>query len=143
MILFCFQRLFTENGGEFLDGHKVKEITPGPIIRVTTDQGVFTARRLIITAGAWAPAIMATLGVHLPFKFEVSLYMHSITVTHCSLFQTMRAEVLYWRAEHPEHYSPDVFPTFGMYDATHHPFYGLPIFEYPGLVKVRLCHVHV
>ncbi len=51
-----------------MDGHKVREITPGHVIRVSTDQGVFTARRLVITAGAWAPAIMATLGVHLPFE---------------------------------------------------------------------------
>ncbi|XP_064395322.1 peroxisomal sarcosine oxidase-like isoform X1 [Halichondria panicea] len=114
------QRLFIENGGEFLDGHKVKEITPGPIIRVTTDQGVFTARRLIITAGAWAPAIMATLGVHLPFK-------------------VCRTEVLYWKAEEPKDFSWENFPAFICYTDSEDPYYhvyGLPIYEYPGLVKI-------
>lgn len=45
--------------------------------------------------------------------------------------------MFYWKADHPEQYSTEVFPVFGMYDTTHHPFYGTPIYEYPGLVKVR------
>lgn len=53
---------------------RVKEIAPGPIVRVTTNNGDFTTRRLVVTAGPWAPTIMAQLGVKLPFKFSVSAY---------------------------------------------------------------------
>ncbi|XP_064399922.1 peroxisomal sarcosine oxidase-like isoform X2 [Halichondria panicea] len=113
------QRLFTEGGGELLDGHRVKEIAPGPIVRVTTNNGDFTTRRLVVTAGPWAPTIMAQLGVKLPFKFSIR-----------------RAEVFYWRVEHPELYSADTFPSVILYDDTHHPFYAMPICEYPGLVKI-------
>ena len=62
------QRLFVEFGGKLLDHCQVTEIVPGDTVTVTTDRGLFTAKKLVITAGAWAPAILAKLGVQLPFK---------------------------------------------------------------------------
>ena len=55
--------------------------------------------------------------------------------------QILRAEVLYWKVDSPEDYSPKNFPVLmARYtEGGHlHLFYGLPIHEYPGLVKVSI-----
>ena len=49
------------------------DITPGNTVTVTTSKGLFTTKKLVITAGPWAPVIMAKLGIKLPFKFDVSI----------------------------------------------------------------------
>ena len=54
--------------------------------------------------------------------------------------QVRRSESLYWKVDHPEHYSHKVFPTFAFYDDRYNAFYGLPIYEYPGLVKVGVAY---
>ena len=55
-------------------------------------------------------------------------------------FQVLRIEVHYWMVDKPEAFSADIFPTFkGEYQvhgAEDVRFYGLPIIEYPGLLKV-------
>ena len=55
-------------GGEFKDEHPVTEIIPGEVVVVKTSKGTFRTKKLVITAGAWAPALLKTLGVDLPFK---------------------------------------------------------------------------
>ncbi len=49
-----------------------------------------------------------------------------------------RTEALYWSADKPEDFAKEVFPTF-LYinDKNYFEFYGLPINEYPGLLRVR------
>ncbi len=48
-------------------------ITPGSIVTVTTDNGVFETKRLVVTVGPWSDVVMAMLRVNLPFKFDVSV----------------------------------------------------------------------
>ena len=56
------------------------------------------------------------------------------------VLQVIRTEALYWKTDSPEVFSSKRFPTFITYDAdvdtkSMH-VYGLPILEYPGLIKV-------
>ena len=51
-----------------------------------------------------------------------------------------RTEVLYWKADYPEQFTWTNFPAFICYTEHEDPYYhiyGIPILEYPGLVKVR------
>ena len=51
-----------------------------------------------------------------------------------------RIEVLYWKVEDTTSFSSDIFPTtFGF--AEEFGFYGMPVEEYPDMVKVYL-HVY-
>ena len=63
-------------GGEFLDNHQVTAITPGPEVTIATNHGDFQARRLVITAGAWAPRIARQLGLELPFTVSEGALLH-------------------------------------------------------------------
>ena len=53
-------------------------------------------------------------------------------------FQIWRTEALYWSAENPEHFAAEKFPTF-LYinEEEYFDFYGLPINEYSGLLRVN------
>ena len=44
------------------------DIIPGPLVTVVTNKATFSARKLVITAGAWAPSLVRKLGIQLPFK---------------------------------------------------------------------------
>jgi len=67
--------VFVELGGELRDNQKVTDLSGDrEMLRVVTHTGaVYQTRKLVITAGAWAPSIIAKLGVHLPFKFDVRM----------------------------------------------------------------------
>ena len=56
-----------------MDHCQVTKIAPGETVTVTTSKGLFTTKKLVITAGPWAPAIMAKLGLKFPFKFNVTM----------------------------------------------------------------------
>jgi monomeric sarcosine oxidase len=76
-----------------------------------TDEGTYTADRLIITAGAWSAALLADLDLTLSVK----------------------RKTLFWlEVERPERFSPERFPIF-ITDSPGTEFYGFPIFEEPGL----------
>ncbi|NXG73787.1 SOX oxidase, partial [Baryphthengus martii] len=123
-ITISTQEVFRRHGGTLRDGEKVLRIEPGAVLTVTTTAGVYRAPRLIITAGAWAGALLAPLGLHLPL-------------------QPLRIDVCYWREKEPK--TPSMgrdspcFITVGLSQAPHS-VYGLPALEYPGLVKV--CYHH-
>ena len=52
--------------------------------------------------------------------------------------QVIRTEAVYWKAETPENFSKENFPVFSVESsALVCDFYGLPIHEYPGLIKVK------
>ncbi|MCE9527218.1 MAG: N-methyl-L-tryptophan oxidase, partial [Planctomycetales bacterium] len=81
-------------------------------VAVTTDQGNFTADKLVITAGAWAPHLLASLGIPM----------------------TVRRKHLHWFAcDHPV-YRGEQAPTF-FYELPHGLFYGFPAVDELG-VKV-------
>ena len=46
----------------------------------------------------------------------------------------------YWKVDNPEDFVLDKFPTFIFRSGyeKHHCFYGFPVYEYPGLLKVSL-----
>ncbi len=74
--------------------------------------------------------------------------MHDMnfSVIFCSIdFQVLRTEALYWQASNPEDYSCHNFPSFLCYvdseDGSYKDFYGVPIKEYPGLIKVFAIHI--
>lgn len=82
--------MFQKNGGELLDNHMVMDIIPGPVVTVVTTRATFNTKKLVITAGAWAPSLTKKLGLQLPFKviaFLVileALYIYS-SLWYCSL----------------------------------------------------------
>ena len=56
--------------------------------------------------------------------------------------QVTKTEILYWKVENPEHFSIDSFPVFKeanmMAKGSIQQFFnGIPILEYPGLLKVK------
>lgn len=50
------------------DGEKALSILPGDLVTVTTSQGKYQAKRLVITAGPWASHLLAPLGLQLPLQ---------------------------------------------------------------------------
>jgi sarcosine oxidase len=81
-------------------------------VTVATDQGTFTAGKLVITAGAWAPQLLADLGVKM----------------------TVRRKHLHWfECDEPTYRGPNA-PTF-FYEMPNGLFYGFPAVDELG-VKV-------
>ena len=58
-------------GGVFLDETPVTEIIPGQVITLRTPKGIFRTRKLVITAGAWAPDVLRPLGLELPLEVRM------------------------------------------------------------------------
>jgi len=82
-------------------------------IHVTTDQGQYTAGRLILSAGSWLPSLMP------PLAPRARIYR----------------QVLYWFEQEGEHadFMPDRFPIFiRVPDAQSGMFYGFPAIDGPG-----------
>ena len=63
---------------------------------------------------------------------------HSAAIINLTCFQITRTENNYWKVEDADLYSSDQFPVFIGYDSSNEEmhYYGLPIEEYPGLLKV-------
>lgn len=81
----------------------------GSFFEVETSQGVFAARRLIVTAGAWAGRILADLNLPL----------------------TVVRKLLVWvRPQRPENFTPERFPVFA---SAKEFFYGFPDFHGQGV----------
>ena len=76
-IAFLLQRLFVDRGGVFLDNHCVTDILPGDCVTIRTNKGDFSARKVIITAGGWAPKLLKKLGVDLPLKVLIIKFAYS------------------------------------------------------------------
>ncbi|KAL9981731.1 hypothetical protein ACROYT_G010474 [Oculina patagonica] len=117
--LRVLQQQFIEFGGTLKDGESVTEIHPGSLVRIKTTKNLFTARKVIFTAGAWTNKLLKPLGLTLPL-------------------QAIKAPVLYWKTKQPGMYSlKNGFPTF--YDCTASDgrlLYAIPSFEYPDMVKL-------
>lgn len=116
--LRVLQDQFVEFGGTLKDGEGVVEVLPGSLITIKTTKNVFTAHKVIFTAGPWTNKLLKPLGISLPLKAK-------------------RADVLYWKVKKPGTYSlKSRFPTF--YDGTAsdpRKLYVIPSFEYPDMVK--------
>uniref|UniRef100_A0A0B7AJ52 sarcosine oxidasee (formaldehyde-forming) n=1 Tax=Arion vulgaris TaxID=1028688 RepID=A0A0B7AJ52_9EUPU len=113
-----FQQVFKQLGGVIQDNEQVKSVTPGTIITVKTARGQYSSHSIVLAAGAWAGPLCSTLGLNLPLK-------------------PIRIGVYYCKASE-EQFGSQKFPCFidsrGVTGGFH--VYGLPMSEYPGLVKV-------
>ncbi|KAK1900033.1 Peroxisomal sarcosine oxidase, partial [Dissostichus eleginoides] len=113
------QGQFQKLGGVIRDKEKVTDITPGPVVTVSTSAGVYRAKSLVITAGPWANKLLAHIGLQLPLEVE-------------------KINVCYWKEKVPGTYDVKKrFPCFLLTEGEESDkhIYGLPSNEYPGLVK--------
>ena len=100
-------------GAEFQTGVAVTSWqSDGAAVTVATDQGEFRAATLVITAGPWAPQVLADLGIHLE----------------------VRRKHLYWLSASDAALDQSRCPTF-LYEMPQGVFYGFPAIDSLG-VKV-------
>lgn len=117
----CLQAMADElrtAGGAIVDNCKVTGWSAdNGTVTVSTDGTTFSADRLIITAGPWATKLMRDL--NLPLTVE-------------------RKPVMWFNADDPSLYTPDVFPAFIVNDGSGE-YYGLPAAGYDPL-KMGIHH---
>ncbi|CAM3932355.1 N-methyl-L-tryptophan oxidase, partial [Deinococcus frigens] len=98
------------NGAALLDQTAVQGITPhSDGVDIDTTQGRFSARRLVVTAGAWLTPVLRLVGLKLP-----------ITVT--------REQVSYFSSPHLRDFAVGRFPVWIYYGNQDHCFYGFPVY---------------
>ena len=65
----AFLRLATHHGAQVRVPERVRELDPGAdSVVVHTERGVIKARRVVVTAGAWAAPLVASVGIDLPVR---------------------------------------------------------------------------
>lgn len=108
-----------ENGGEIHARERVDDWeATAEGVRVETDDDVYTADRLVISAGAWAQELVEELQGR----------------------ATPERQVLGWfQPTEPSNFTPDAFPIFTATLADE-PYFGFPTFEVPGFKIGRHHH---
>ena len=91
----------------------------GDGVRVRTDRDTYTARRLVVSAGAWASTLVPELA-------------HAV--------QPERQVMGWFQPSSVEAFQPDRFPVFNLM-AEEGRYYGLPIYGVPGLKVGRYHHL--
>ncbi|BFZ05376.1 hypothetical protein BsWGS_08415 [Bradybaena similaris] len=116
--LRAFQQVFQQLGGVIQDNEPVTSVTPGSAVTVKTGRGEYTAQNVVIATGAWAGRLCSSLGLQLPLK-------------------PIRIGVYYCKASEDK-FGSHKFPCFIDSRGVTEGFlvYGLPMSEYPGLVKI-------
>ena len=100
-------------GATVLDDTPVRGVrTVGDGVEIYTDGGTFSARRLIVAAGAWTNKVLAHVGREIP-----------ITCT--------QEQVTYFRAPDLEAFSPERFPVWIWHGGPEYSFYGVPVYGEP------------
>lgn len=96
-------------GAKILDQCPVISIQPDASsgVLVKTEQGAFTAEKLVVTAGAWTNELLASVGMNLP-----------LTVT--------QEQVKYYATPHLKEFTIGQFPIFQWKDEAS--YYGFPIY---------------
>ncbi|XP_073257408.1 peroxisomal sarcosine oxidase-like [Porites lutea] len=116
--LRVLQEQFLEFGGTLKDGETVAEVWPGETVTIKTNNNLFTAKKVIITAGPWTNKLLKPLGITLPLRPQLAV-------------------VVYWKTKEPSKYSlKSGFPNF--YDCSAsdgRKLYGIPSSEYPNMFK--------
>ena len=98
------------NGAVLLDQTAVQGIVPRHDgVDIVTSQGNFSARRVVVTAGAWLNSVLALVDLKLP-----------ITVT--------REQVSYFSTPHLRDFAVGRFPVWIWYGNQDHCFYGFPVY---------------
>jgi sarcosine oxidase len=100
-------------GATVLDGTPVRGVrTVGDGVEVATERGTFSARRLVVAAGAWTNTVLGHVGVEIP-----------ITCT--------QEQVTYFRAPDLDAFAPGRFPVWIWHGGPEHSFYGVPVYGEP------------
>jgi len=100
-------------GATVLDETRVRGARPvGDGVEVETDRGTFSARRVVVAAGAWTNRVLRHVGVEIP-----------ITCT--------QEQVTYFRAPDLEAFSPERFPVWIWHGGPEYSFYGVPVYGEP------------
>jgi sarcosine oxidase len=100
-------------GATVLDNSPVRSVrSTGDGVEVATDGGTFSARRLVVAAGAWTNRVLGHVGVEIP-----------ITCT--------QEQVTYFRAPDLEEFSPERFPVWIWHGGPDSSFYGVPVHGEP------------
>jgi sarcosine oxidase len=100
-------------GATVLDNIPVRSVrSVGDGVEVATDGGTFSARRLVVAAGAWTNRVLRHVGIEIP-----------ITCT--------QEQVTYFRAPALEEFSPERFPVWIWHGGPDRSFYGVPVYGEP------------
>ena len=100
-------------GATILDDTPVRGVrTVGDGVEIYTDGATFSARRLVVAAGAWTNKVLAHVGMEIP-----------ITCT--------QEQVSYFRAPDLEAFSPERFPVWIWHGGPEYSFYGVPVYGEP------------
>lgn len=91
----------------------------GEGVRVRTDRDTYTAQRLILSAGAWAPTLAPLLQ---------------------TIVQPERQVMGWFQPASPAAFQPEHFPVFNLM-AEEGRYYGLPVYGVPGLKVGRYHHL--
>ncbi|XP_028400342.1 peroxisomal sarcosine oxidase-like [Dendronephthya gigantea] len=109
------QSQFTKYGGVLRDNETVTDIIPGDIVQVKTSKGSYETRTLILTPGSWASSLLKPLEINLDLR-------------------PVRTSVFYWKVMQSGFAAEDNYPCFIDHTTTGG-VYGLPWYEYPGMIK--------
>ncbi|HET7216122.1 MAG TPA: N-methyl-L-tryptophan oxidase [Terriglobia bacterium] len=114
-----YTRLALEHGAEVHAREPVMgwEVRPDSV-RVRTDASTYSANRLIVSAGAWAPKLMPSLS---------------------KILQPERQVLIWTRPLRPELFHLGAFPIFNLQSPEGH-FYGFPVHDFPGFKIGRYHH---
>jgi sarcosine oxidase len=97
-------------GATVLDEAPVYAVrTAGEGVEVETAAGTFSARKLVVAAGAWTNRVLGHLGYRIP-----------ITCT--------QEQVTYFQTPHLREFAPDRFPVWIWHGGPDYTFYGLPVY---------------
>jgi sarcosine oxidase len=100
-------------GATVLDNSPVRSIrSVDDGVEVATDGRTFSARRLVVAAGAWTNGVLRHVGIEIP-----------ITCT--------QEQVTYYRAPALEEFSPERFPVWIWHGGPDSSFYGVPVYGEP------------
>ncbi|XP_074641280.1 peroxisomal sarcosine oxidase-like [Tubulanus polymorphus] len=113
------QELFKRLGGILRDGEMVQNIVPGEIVHIHTQDNLYTAKNVVITAGPWTSKLLQPLRVQLPI-------------------QPLRILVCYFREKIAGTYKMPHVP-ITLYKLHNRDIFTVPSFEYPNLTKVIYC----
>ena len=65
---FLPQFMFKKYGGEIRDGEEMTSLFPGKTISVTTRNGQYKTRSVVLTVGPWATKVLPLIGIHVPLQ---------------------------------------------------------------------------
>jgi sarcosine oxidase len=100
-------------GATVLDNTPVQSVrAEGDGVEAVTDRETFSARRLVVAAGAWTNKVLGHVGVEIP-----------ITCT--------QEQATYFRAPDLEEFSPGRFPVWIWHGGPDYSFYGVPVYGEP------------